>query len=76
MRMVKTAEGIALAAGFAFAAGAASAQAVKIICHKTACGPGSQPRPGSIIARAPLTDADTPQPRAFRGTDAKEFPIL
>ena len=39
--------------------------------------PGSQPRPGSIPARSTAQRPETRRkPRAFRGTDAKEFPIL
>src|SRR5439155_7114582 len=48
-----------------------------IICHKAACMKASQPRPGSIIARSTAQRPETRRkPRAFRGTDAKEFPIL
>jgi hypothetical protein len=48
-----------------------------LICHKTACAPGSQPRPGSILARGTVQRPEARRNRAhFRGTDAKEFPIL
>src|SRR2546426_11451003 len=48
-----------------------------VICHKAACVPGSQPRTGSIIARSTAHRPETRRkPRAFRGTGAKEFPIL
>jgi len=41
------------------------------------CVPGWPPQPGSIRARSTAQPTrNTPQPRAFRGTDAKEFPIL
>src|SRR5437588_131448 len=50
---------------------------LSFICHKAACMKASQPRPGSIIARSTAPRPETRRkPRAFRGTDAKEFPIL
>jgi hypothetical protein len=48
-----------------------------VICHKAACMKASQPRPGSIPARSTAHRPETRRkPRAFRGTVAKEFPIL
>jgi hypothetical protein len=50
---------------------------LSLICHKAACMKASQPRPGSIPARSTAHRPETRRkPRAFRGTDAKEFPIL
>jgi uncharacterized protein YjlB len=48
----------------------------KLICHKAACtGLAAAARiDHSEKHRSPTRN--TPQPRAFRGTDAKEFPIL
>src|SRR5437667_8700496 len=49
---------------------------LELICHKAACAGLAAAATIDHSEKHRSPSRNTPQPRAFRGTDAKEFPVL